>query len=139
MRIRYVILIFVPVILSGCLPFPHTSERFPAMQGRILDAATGQPISGVTIAIHDHPTTTSKTDKIGFFHFSKHRNYHLGITVGICGSDWPAGSEWSEILDISAPGFMPLQVNASDLAPPSDEPYKLKDIKLVPEPGRNGG
>ena len=121
MRIHHVALILATVILSGCLPLPHTSERFPATQGHVVDATTGQPVSGAIVAIHDHPSTTAKTDKTGFFHLSKHRNFHLGVTVGMCGSDWPEGTEWSDLLDVSAPGHLPLQTDASN-------------IELVPEP-----
>ena len=123
--------------LTGCIPLPHTSERFPAMRGRVVDATTSQPISGAVVAIHDHPSTVSKTDASGAFHFAKRRNYHFGVTVGICGTSWPEGSEWSDLLDVSHSGYAPRQVDASDLIVPAydyDKPYKLLDIALTPEP-----
>jgi len=125
--------------LTGCVPFPHTSERFPAMQGRVVDAATGQPISGVLVAVHDHPSTKSKTDAIGVFHFSKRRNYHLGVTFGICGTSWPEGSEWADLLDMSHLAYESRQVDASKQINPSsppddyDKPYELRDIALKPK------
>lgn len=100
----YRLTIFLALLgLTGCVPFPHTSERFPAMQGRVVDAATDQPISGALVTVHDHPSTESKTDASGSFHFSKHRNYHLGVTFGICSPSWPEGSAWSDLLNISHP------------------------------------
>jgi len=118
----------------------HLSEQLPAMQGRVVDAATGQPISGALVVVHDHPSTRSKTDASGAFHFSKRRNYHLGVTFGICGTSWPEGSEWSDLLDISHPAYEPRQVDASKQIIPSsppydyDKPYGLRDISLTPKP-----
>lgn len=127
-------------LLSGCvpLPFPHTSEKFPSMQGHVVDATTGQPIPGVIVAVHDHPSTTAKTDKTGAFRFSKYRNYHYGLLPGICGTSWPEGSEWSDWLDVSHPAYEPRQVDASKQIIPSsppydhDKPYALRDISLTP-------
>jgi hypothetical protein len=127
-------------LLSGCvpLPFPHTSERFHSMQGHVVDATTGKPIPGVMVAVHDHPRTTAKTDKTGAFRFSKHRNYHYGLLPGICGTSWPEGSEWSDLLEVSHPDYEWRQVDASKQiipsSPPSGhaKPYELRDIRLTP-------
>ena len=140
MRIYRLTMFLVLAALTGCVPFPHTSERFPAMQGRVVDAATGQPISGALVAVHDHPSTKSETDASGAFHFPKRRNYHLGVTFGICGTSWPEGSEWSDLLDISHPTYELRQVDASKQIIPSsapydyDKPYELRDISLTPKP-----
>jgi hypothetical protein len=137
MRVYYFAIVSA-LVLTGCIPFPHTSERFPAMQGHVVDAATGQPLCDAIVAIHDHPGTTAKTDGNGSFHFSKRRNYHLGVAIGICGTSWPAGSEWSEWLDVTHPNYEPRQVDASNQVipsvPPYDyhNPYALRDISLTP-------
>jgi hypothetical protein len=140
MYIWRLILILVLMTLTGCIPLPHTSERFPAMRGHIVDAVTGQPISGAVVAVHDHPNTIAKTDASGAFHFSKHRNYHLGVTIGICGTSWPAGSELSDLLDVVHPAYESRRVDASEQIIPSsppydyDKPYELRDISLTPKP-----
>jgi len=136
MNIYRFILVIAVIALSGCIPYPHTSDRFPGMQGHVIDATTGQPISDVIVAVHDHPSTTAKTDKSGFFSISKRQNYHLGVTVGMCGSDWPEGSHWSNLLDVSRAGYVPSKIDASDLIIPShdyDKPYELHDILLTPQ------
>src|ERR1051326_8070926 len=97
--------------LTGCIPIPHTSERFPAMRGHVVDALTGQPISGAAVAVHDHPSTKAKTDATGAFHFSKRRNLHLAVVAGICATSWPEGVEWSELLDVAHPEYEPRQVD----------------------------
>lgn len=137
MNIYRLILLIGVIALSGCIPFPHTSERFPGMQGHVMDATTGQPISDVLVAVHDHPSTTAKTDKSGFFSISKRRNYHLGITFGICGEDWPEGTYWSDSLDLSRAGYEPRStMDVSGLIIPSyddNKPYELHDISLTPQ------
>jgi hypothetical protein len=108
------------------------------MQGHVVDAVTGKPLCDAVVAVHDHPSTNTKTDAKGAFHFSKRRNYHLGVTIGICGTSWPAGSEWSELLDVAHPAYEPRQVDASNQVIPSsppydyDKPYALRDISLKP-------
>src|SRR2546423_1512016 len=107
MHIYRLMLFLVLGTLSGCvpLPFPHTSERFPGMQGHVVDGMTQQPISGAVVAVHDHPSTTAKTDNNGAFRLSKRRNYHYGLLPGICGTSWPEGSNWSNVLDVSHPAY----------------------------------
>ncbi len=108
------------------------------MQGHVVDAATGQPLTGAVVSVHDHPGTIAKTDASGAFHFSKRRNYHLGLTIDMCGTSWPAGSEWSDLLDVAHPAYEPRQIDASTLiissGPPYDydKPYELRDISLTP-------
>jgi hypothetical protein len=108
------------------------------MQGHVVDAATGKPLSDATVAIHDHPGTKAKTDANGWFYFSKRRNYHLGVAIGICGTSWPAGPEWSEWLDVTHPDYEPRQVDASNQVIPAvapydyDKPCALRDISLTP-------
>ena len=97
MRIYRLTFFLAQAVLTGCIPIPHTSERFPAMRGHVVNAVTGQPISGAVVAVHDHPSTLAKTDTNGAFHFSKRRNYHLAVVPGICPTSWPVsliGTPW---------------------------------------------
>lgn len=124
-------------LAAGCLPIPHTSEKFPAMRGHVVDAATGQPLSGASVAVHDHPATIATTDSNGAFHFARKVNLHLAVTPGPCPTSWPEGTEWSEQLDITRPGYQPRQVDARDLVINSpdqcdDAPDELRDIALTP-------
>lgn len=65
----------------------------------------------LALSLRCHPITKSKTDPSGVFHFSKRRNYHLGVTFGICGTSWPEGSEYADsiccILPMSRVRLMP--------------------------------
>ena len=137
MRICRFTLFLAVGVLTGCvpLPFPHTSERFPAMQGHVVDATTAQPIPSAIVAVHDHPNTTAKTDKTGAFRLSKCRNYHYGLMPGICATSWPEGSDWSWVLDVSHPAYDPCQIDAGKVIIPShdDKPYRLRDIRLSPK------
>ena len=135
MRNYCLLLLLAPTVLTGCIPFPHTSERFPGMSGHILDAVTCQPVPSAIVSIHDHPSTVAKTDASGVFHFSKRRNYHFGLMVVICATSWPAGSVWSNILDVTQPAYESRQVDVSRLIIPpyDDKPYELRDILLTPK------
>ena len=135
MRNCCLLLILTLAFLTGCFPFPHTSERFPGMNGRIVDAVTRQPVPSAIVSIHDHPSTVTKTDASGTFHFSKRRNYHLGLRLGICATSWPEGSDWSNVLDVTQPAYEARQVDVSRLIIRSydDQPYELRDIWLTPK------
>jgi hypothetical protein len=133
----------LPLIVSaaaGCLPIPHTSERFPAMQGRVVDETTGQPIAGAVVAIHEHPSTTAKTDSTGDFHVPRKVNFHLLLGLGPCPNDWPEGVEWSWVLDVTHAGYQPRQIDANNqLRQPipncstnEKSPLELRDIALRP-------
>ena len=110
------------------------------MRGHVVDEMTGQPLADAVVAVHDHSRTVAKTDASGAFHFSKHRNYHFGMTIDMCGTSWPAGSEWSDLLDVAHPAYEPRQVDASKQIIPSsppcdyDKPYELRAISLTPKP-----
>ena len=81
------------------------------MDCRVVDSRTRKPVAETLIAIHDHPTTNTKSDADGRFHFSDYHNYHLGLAPGICARSWPDGQRWSHMLDISHPSYKPLTVN----------------------------
>jgi hypothetical protein len=137
MHVRQMTLLLALALLTGCvpLPFPHTSERFPGVQGRVVDAATELPITNAIVAVHDHPSTTAKTDETGAFHLSKRRNYHYGLLPGICGTSWPESSSWSLALDVSHPAYVPSLIDGSKFIIPShdNKAYRLRDVPLSPD------
>lgn len=119
----------------GCLPYPHTTEKLPAMCGRIVDATTQRPIAGAVVAVHEHPSVHTTSDRGGRFAIAARHNFHLGVTVGMCSGNWPEGSDWEPVLDINCASYEPIQVDAamqrSDAW--SDEKIELQDIVLVPK------
>jgi hypothetical protein len=121
------------LLLAACIPYPHTSEKFPAIHGRILDAATLQPLAGAKIAIHDHPSTTATSDAAGRYSFHARKNYHLGVVGGACASDWPEGEEWDVVLDVTREGYEPQPWDGStgDAVDPTLG-REIPDILLVP-------
>jgi hypothetical protein len=71
--------VFAATLCVGCVPFPHTVVRLPAMSGRVVTAGT--PVVGARIlAAHgplDEPCATSSqlaiTDVSGAFKIEKER------------------------------------------------------------------
>ena len=107
------------------------------MDGRVLDASTGVPISGATIAIHDSPNFAVKSDQQGRFHVEKQKNYHLAYDVNFVGGPGSIGGKyWSYDLDVTAPGYIGVKISAPDHHLSYDEKagsYVLRDIILSPE------
>lgn len=106
------------------------------MQGRVVDARTHEPVSDAIVSVRGHPGTGIRTAKNGSFQLSERRNYHLGVTVGVCGQDWPKGSSWEKWLDVSHPGYESREVNAAELIISSrarGKPYALRDLEVAPQ------
>ena len=133
MRIVSPILILLSAALTGCVPWPHTTERFPATSGRVVDAVTGRPVGGVVIWVDDNANLRTTTDTNGGFHFPEIRNHHFGYFLGICSTDWPAAVTWSRILLLSHPEYLPLRINLTgwDRHPQTND---SGDIILKPKP-----
>ena len=64
-------------LLTGCVPFPHTTERSPEVQGRVLDARTHAPIQGAKVSLTQSPQLSTYTDAAGHFRLRATRNFHL--------------------------------------------------------------
>ena len=104
-------------MLSGCVPYPHTSERFEGVRGRALDSRTHLPIPGVRVAIHEHPGTHTTTNADGAYRIRPQQNFHILIAPGPCSwSSIPYGHFWSPLLDFSHPGYRPLSFAADEHA-----------------------
>lgn len=91
--------------LAACLPIPHTSERFPAVRGRVVDATTLQPIAGAEVNVSDHPSVHATTAADGTFRFRKRRNFHFGYSFGMCSDDLPTREEWPVEFDVGCAGY----------------------------------
>lgn len=126
----------VALPLSGCLPYPHTSEEFPAVQGHIVDATTLKPVPGARIAFEDHPDTFTTSDASGSFHFPRVTHFYLGVTIGMCSGEWPENDDdWSPVFDVVHPEYEPFHGYVQeDLADRNDSKWTLQAIRLMPKP-----
>ena len=85
--IRYVGLIVLLALLSGCLPWPHSTPRAAEVQGRVLDSRTHIPIQGAAVFLVQSPHHTTYTDENGYFTLKATQNFHFGIVPPE--GDWP--------------------------------------------------
>ena len=137
-KIRNAVLGALMLLFSGCIPIPHTSVRFPQMDGRVIDANTGKPIGGATIAIHDNPKVFTKSDDAGRFRLERQKNFHLAYDVNfVCGPGDIGGKYWSYNVDVSALGYVAARISAPSHHISYDKiegSYLLKDISLSSDP-----
>ncbi len=107
------VLVAVGLGLSGCVPFPHTSIRFPEMEGHVIDFITQKPIAGATVAIAAEPKVSTTSDASGKFRIERQVNFLPGYYIpGICGpTDWGEQKNWGTTLVISAPGYSPAKIS----------------------------
>jgi hypothetical protein len=113
MHVRFLLTTLLVMLASvcGCIPFPHTSERSPTIQGRVLNSATGQPIGGANVYLADLNAMSAKTDAKGFFRLRGTSNFHMGVIASPCGGDFPAGSYCSTFV-VSCDGFLSQRIDA---------------------------
>ena len=74
--------ILIPILLTGCLPGPHTTPRSAEVWGRVLDARTHAPIQNAAVYLSASPHYTTYTDADGYFHLKATRNFHFAYTGG---------------------------------------------------------
>ena len=102
------------------------------MDGRVVDSKTRQPVAGAIVAIHDHPSTKTKSGEDGRFHFPDYHNFHLGLAPGICAYSWPEGQDWHDVYDIAHPLYGNTTIHPLWTRPKSkNEPNVRRDILLV--------
>jgi hypothetical protein len=90
------ILIVASVGTTGCIPIPTTSLRSPRIEGRLIEAHTGQPVVAARVALVELPEVHTSTDAAGQFTLRATHNFHLFTTIGICGPvEWPQGESYS--------------------------------------------
>jgi hypothetical protein len=123
--------------ISGCIVAPGTSTRTAQMSGRVLSAATRQPIPGARVALHEAPRLrAATTDSQGRFSLAESRNFHLFLFLGICGPDYDILPAIRDEIDVSHPGYSPQRIDAwRHAARKTLEPVpviELKDILLRP-------
>ena len=135
----YLATLFTAVFCGGCIPYPHTSIRFPQVDGRVVDADTQNPVVGATVAIHDQPQSYVKTDSQGLYHFPRQKNFHIGYDLNfVCGpGDIPTGKQYMWTLDVTASGYVTNQIEVLSYYTSyktnegSYTSFVLKDTRLV--------
>ena len=88
---RLIPFILVLSLLTGCIPFPHTSLKCEEVRGRVLDAETHTPIKGakVYLVVDDFSGNTDKsrpehvtyTDATGSFRLGATHQFHLAVVA----------------------------------------------------------
>jgi len=129
------LLTILPLLLLAACIAPHSTEKFPAVHGRVLDSVTHEPVAGATLFVSDHPEVAATSDALGHFSFSARYNHHLGYSIGMCSDDWPSGETWPVVLQITHPHYEPLEWFESghlySMHDTEDE-WALPDILLAP-------
>ena len=125
------------MLCGGCIPIPHTTTRFPQMDGRVVDANSHTPIASATVAIHDHSRSYVKTDAQGRFHIPRQKNFSFGYDLNfVCGPDDIGGNKYySSDIDVSATNYVTQKVSAPRHFTSCDTntgALILKDILLEP-------
>jgi hypothetical protein len=138
MRISIQILyLIVCVSFSGCVIGPTVDERSPKVSGRVVDAKTQQPLSGVLISLHEHPDLNSTSDVSGHFVLRGTKNFHLFTMLGICSTSFPEGKYYGDTLDLTKNGYHSLQIDARKYLPAGitntdGSNLTLRDVFLIP-------
>jgi hypothetical protein len=120
---------------TGCISGPSKDERSPEVRGRIVDAQTQQPIADATIALQQHPSTSTRSDSSGSYRLRATHNVHLVTFLGICSSDFPAGKYYGDGLRVSHPHYQARDIRGRQYSDPgwtNGPVLVLRDISLVP-------
>jgi hypothetical protein len=97
-----VLAVIVALLAGGCiLPIPHLDKTCGAIDGRVLDKATGLPIAGaeVSVAYDEGAPTTKVTGVDGGFHFGAKYEFWPILYIG------PRDCMYSCVLRVKAAGF----------------------------------
>src|SRR6266481_2386760 len=89
-------------LLTGCLPFPHTTDRSPAVSGRVVDARTRAPIKEARVWLEKSPHHTTYTDADGRFRMGATWNFHWAYFSPE--GDWPDRKD--PMVAIEHPGYL---------------------------------
>jgi hypothetical protein len=122
---------------TGCIEGPSTDTRSPEISGQVLDSKSQQPLQGVRISLHDHPSIAATSDTSGQFVLRGTKNFHLVTLLGICSTSFPEGKYYHDTLDITNADYAPLQIHAREFLPPdatnsASTHLTLRDISLTP-------
>lgn len=128
--VHLVMLTGTTVWLGACVPYPHSVTRNPAIEGRVLSAETGQPVTDakIELAIGSDKSWAYATasDAEGRFAFDEHNDYRLFALM----ADAP---RCGTTLSVSAPGYHIRHCSWMGRYWCSSEPVKLPRLMLQPE------
>jgi hypothetical protein len=123
-------LLMTALTLSACVPYPHSVTRNPAIEGRVLSAATGQAVAGARVELDIGSDESwhyeTRSDAEGRFAFAEHRDYRLYALLADGPQCWTT-------LSISAPGYHARRCMWTSTYWCSSEPMKLPRLTLQPE------
>jgi hypothetical protein len=126
-------------LAGGCLwPVPWMSLKSPEIEGRVIDAATKEPVEGALVSVHHEPSLRIKTDAKGRFLLRETENVHLGH-VHANGKEKPPEAPYrGDEFDVSKPGYRPIHWKASEHMPAGQtnqagRGYRVVDVPLVRE------
>lgn len=116
--------------LSACVPYPHSVTRNPAIEGRVLSAATGQAVAGAKVELNIGSDESWRyetlSDSEGHFAFAEHNDYRLFALLADAPQCWTT-------LSISAPGYRTRQCGWIDWHWCSSAQLELPRLMLQPE------
>lgn len=128
--VHLVMLTGTTVWLGACVPYPHSVTRNPAIEGRVLSAETGQPVTDakIELAIGSDKSWAYATasDAEGRFAFDEYNDYRLFALM----ADAP---RCGTTLSVSAPGYHIRHCSWMGRYWCSSEPVKLPRLMLQPE------
>jgi len=126
--------------LAGCIiPWPRTGQVVvsPDIRGRVVDAATKEPLAFVELMVDSRPETLTRTAADGTFHIPESRKtYHMefiepGGVMGYC----PAVGDILWSLSAALRGYAEFKVGVREQADWSatnyNGPFVLRDISLT--------
>jgi hypothetical protein len=114
------------------------SQKSPEIDGRVIDAATKEPLAGALVAVHNEPTLRIKTDAKGRFLLRETENVHL-LHVHANGQEKPPlGTYRGDEFDVTMPGYRPIRWKASEHMLPGQtnqagRGFHVIDVPLVRE------
>ena len=116
--------------LNACVPYPHSVTRNPAIEGRVLSAATGLAVAGAKIELDIGSDESwgyeTVSDSKGRFAFAEQRDYRLIALLADAPRCWTT-------LSVSAPGYYTHRCGWISMHGCSSEPLKLPRLTLQPE------
>jgi hypothetical protein len=124
MRLHALIVVTATALLiSGCiLPIPHLDKEWDAIDGKVLDKATGLPVVGaeVSVTYDEGSPATTRTGSDGCFHFGTKYRFWPILYIG------PRDCMYLCILSVKANGYADGHLESHSFVTP----------QLVLEPGK---
>ena len=126
--------------LTGCVPAPAITQRSPQISGRVLNAATREPVPGALVSLHKAPRFRhATTDQSGHFLLKESWNLRLWIVFGVCGAEAEAFENLGEQIDITHAAFHSERIYVPDHRARTGELFRghsfeeTRDILLRPK------